>query len=546
MNEVDSDSDSETPPKKRRLLRWRFSIRTALVLMTLFAVVMMYFQRRARAIWAVHDMQVMGVGVIFHADTFPLLNKYTDDSFLDVSHLYFEKQLMTSGDDSTFSEGALKNLKDLPNLETLTFLKLEIGKEGCDHIAKCRDLRELIVTDCGPVDDSCVDSLTRIRQLETLNVQGTNLTAAGLTKLANIESLRNLTFSCTSRNERGGSVVPCWYSADEIKSIGSHRELQLTLTREAYLDGADDETLALLAQFDTSSLREVHVRNGDLSLAGIRAVCKLGKQGSGCRRIQFENCSLQIEDLKEIDISKTTLVLEGTTADLNDIIKQFGSQFVSATFGSSGTEFITANSHVSVKTDAPVDKLEPNCFEYMPNLTAVDCFCSSNQSFLKAIEQSQPSIKLFIDLRRADGRETFWDTIKATPSLTSLSVSRPPEKTCPQFTPEHKLESLSLYELPDAGAAFNKQLFQQIARLEGLNELTVRHKGTLGEEISPLKKLKRLWFVNLRSPNDVGANLLLDMGISKLEIGGDHLSPKMIKRVRQARKWKPTILRFEE
>ena len=302
---------------------------------------------------------------------------------------------------------------------------------------------------------------------------------------------------------------------------------------EAYLENFDDQKIACLAKIDTTKLREIHIRNSNLSSKSIRAISHLGER---CKRIRFRNCPLTPDDLKEFDVQKTSLVLEGTTLNVNDLIRLFGTQFLSAKFGSTDTEFTTSASLNTVRINVLADDLEADCFRQMPKLTHVDCFCRDNLSFLKAVEFSQPSISVYAYLEEEDRNVAFWDTIKATPSLTRLSVHAPPRGICPQFTNEHQLKTLDLFQVPDDPSVVGEKLFQEIAKLERLESLTIRNKLIVGEEVSPLARLKKLKRVDIGSLNDDAVNILLDMDLADLFVSPELLSPKAFKRIRTSRR----------
>ena len=505
MNEA--ESNLKKPSKKRKWVRWRFSIRTALVLMTICAIGTMYFQRRVQAIEAVRYLMNLGATVEYHPDSMPFLTESVGDFFRNVKSIEFSQASVADDD--------LAKLKDLPNLHEISLSSSAIRKEGFEHISKCRQLRALLISGCGRFDDSCVESIKHLNKLNTIDVCKTNLTSVGAEILASGKALRSFTFSCTGRSQVNLLPKPSWYSAEELRSITDHSDLHVTMVGKAYLDNFDDEAIECLKKIDTEQLREFHVRNSKLSSDGISAICSLG---TALKRIRFRHCPLRPNDLKEFDITSTSLVLEGTTLNVNDLINLFGSQFITAKLGSTATEFTTYASQFTLSIDDLADQLESDCFRQMPNLTHVDCFCRDNQSFLKAIERSQPSISIYAYLHAEDAYVTFWDAIKATPSLTGLYVHQPPKEICPQFTTEHQLKRLHLYEVPDDPAVLGEKLFLEISKLKLLESLTIRNRLTVGKEISPLTTMAKLNHVEVSSLDDDAASLLLGMKLSGLEV----------------------------
>ena len=489
--------------------------------MTICAIGTMYYQRRARAIEAAREVMGLGATVEFHPDAMPFLTGSMSDYFRDVSKIEFSQESISDHD--------LAKLKDLPKLQSLSVSSSRLRKEGFEHISKCGQLKELFISGCGRFDDSCAESIRELAKLNTLDVSDTNLTSTGADELASIESLRHFIFSSTGRSQVSLRTTPAWCGVDELRSITGHPDLQVTMVGEAYLDNLDDKAIVYLKKMDTQRLREFHVRNSALSIIGVNAICNMAPD---LRRIRFRNCPLQPDDLRDFDVGSANLMLEGTTLKVDDLIDLFGKHFVSVKLGSSGTEFSTPLPQYKLSIDELADQLDVDCFLQMPKLQHVDCFCRDNESFLKAVEHAQPSISIYAHLTAEDANATFWDAIKATPSLTGLAVHEPPKGICPQFTTEHQLRSLHLYEVPDDPSVISEKFFREVAKLKSLGWFTMRNKFKVGKEISPLTTLPKLNRVDVGILDDDAASLLLDMSLLDLGMSWDHLSPETIKRIR--------------
>lgn len=520
MKEANS---SREKPLKKRTSRWRISIRTSLILMTFIAIATVCYQHRVRAIEAFEDVADFGATIEFHPDSMPLLNSYTGGFFRNVSAIEFPQD--SSPDD------VLVKLKYLPHLHRLSLPDSSAEKEGFEHISNCRELRELLISGCRHFEDSSVDSIKQLAKLNKLDVSDTNLTSTGAKKLGSIESLRHFTFSCTDPNQLSSELVPRWYSGEKLRSM-SRPDLMITMIGKAHLEKLDDQSIARLAEMDTAQLNEVHIRDSELSSGGVSVVSKME---STLKRIRLENCKLHPRDLKKFDIKSTSLILEGTSLKVNDLINVLGTQFLTAKLGSSNTEFTTSASKLKVLIDDLADELEVDCFSQMPNLTHVDCFSRNKKSFLEAVEFSQPSIGIYVHLRTEDRNVNFWDTIKATPSLTGLSVFQPPGGICPQFTTEHQLKSFHLYKVPDDPSVLSEEFFQEIAKLNLLEWFTIRNKLIIGKEILPVTTMAELERVEVGNLDDDAASLLLGMNLSDLNMSWDFLSPATIKRIRARR-----------
>ena len=71
----------------------------------------------------------------------------------------------------------------------------DITNEGIEHLTKLDSLKELRLKGCCNLDNGCVDSLLRIKELELLHLVGTNVTVDGLANIYTISTLKTLLIS---------------------------------------------------------------------------------------------------------------------------------------------------------------------------------------------------------------------------------------------------------------------------------------------------------------------------------------------------------------
>ena len=71
----------------------------------------------------------------------------------------------------------------------------EITNEGIEYLTRLDCLKELRLKGCSNLDNGCVASLIRIKELELLHLEGTNVTVSGLENIYMIATLRTLLIS---------------------------------------------------------------------------------------------------------------------------------------------------------------------------------------------------------------------------------------------------------------------------------------------------------------------------------------------------------------
>jgi hypothetical protein len=196
------------PPIRRGM---RFSLR-ALLLVVLFASIgfgglqiMMEPARKQRA--AVAALAKAGCAVNYERGCYDVPGAsgssvprwaravFGDDFFFTVvaADAYHQR---------TFDDHAAAYLQELPNLEAIELNGTQITDAGLAHLAGLTNLRELLLTD-EQITDAGLSHLKRLPNLELLMLNGTQVTAAGVAHLEGLTNLEGLSLKDTKVSDAG-------------------------------------------------------------------------------------------------------------------------------------------------------------------------------------------------------------------------------------------------------------------------------------------------------------------------------------------------------
>ena len=103
---------------------------------------------------------------------------------------------------NTFVDDAgLHALEKLPALEALNLGDTWIGPDGLSRLGALKELRELRLAYCGGIDDSALEALATLTQLEDLDLAFCRITDAGAEHLAGMRKLHRLVLTGTRITE---------------------------------------------------------------------------------------------------------------------------------------------------------------------------------------------------------------------------------------------------------------------------------------------------------------------------------------------------------
>ncbi len=86
----------------------------------------------------------------------------------------------------------------MPNVKGVNMLDLneaEIGNESMELLTKLEYVKELRIKGCRSIDNGCIDSLNKIKELEFIHARYTGITIDGLLRLTGHPNMKTLMFS---------------------------------------------------------------------------------------------------------------------------------------------------------------------------------------------------------------------------------------------------------------------------------------------------------------------------------------------------------------
>ena len=194
-------------PKATRRRFWRqFSLKTMFLFVTVLAVPLAWLglelaeKRKENAARA--TFQALGAHVTYdyeyHGREPPgpaLLRR-----LLGTNH--YAKVVSIAGWPRELDNERLARLEDLPDVEDLVFIDVDLTDVGVGYIALLPRLNRLSITNAD-VTDAAAARLASMQTLETLDLNGTRITDAALAQLATLPNLRYLSVGNTSIGDTG-------------------------------------------------------------------------------------------------------------------------------------------------------------------------------------------------------------------------------------------------------------------------------------------------------------------------------------------------------
>ena len=117
--------------------------------------------------------------------------RYFDCFDSGITGSYFDKFALTLSDlsigRSPLRQSCLSSLAKLPRLTYLNLDHTGLQPEGLTNVCKCKHLKILILKDNPAVTDSGVQHLLALKELEKLDLRGTNVTSKGMDNLSTMK-----------------------------------------------------------------------------------------------------------------------------------------------------------------------------------------------------------------------------------------------------------------------------------------------------------------------------------------------------------------------
>jgi len=92
-------------------------------------------------------------------------------------------------------------LSKVKSINMLDLDETDITNEGIKYLTKLEQLKELRLKGIQQIDDDCMEQLNQIKDLELLHLGGTSVTLDGLSKLSDLQKLKVLLLSVPEAEE---------------------------------------------------------------------------------------------------------------------------------------------------------------------------------------------------------------------------------------------------------------------------------------------------------------------------------------------------------
>jgi hypothetical protein len=201
---------------KRRRRWFRFKLATLFVAIAVLAALLAMYCRAQKQARAINAISSGGAYVVLESSAPPWIQALLGKQYCSrVVEATIDPAFSRWPEESSrVTDDQLKPLADFPHLESLhigpTFSsyapECQITDAGLKHLRRLRKLRELHIREAPHLTDACLEYLADLHQLEVLELMGTQVTDAGITKLR--QALPNLKVIRSDVDENQGVVGP--------------------------------------------------------------------------------------------------------------------------------------------------------------------------------------------------------------------------------------------------------------------------------------------------------------------------------------------------
>jgi hypothetical protein len=176
---------------------------------------------------------------------------------------------------SRITDAGLVHLKQLPSLRRLNLGQLPISDTGVEQLGGLANLEDVRFHYCRQLSDRSLETIAKLPRLQTLFLDGCNITDAGLIRLKVIHQLQELGLLSTKITNQG------------LANLVAMKQLQKLDVRET---SVSDQGLQYLGRLE--SLRELRLRKTNVSDAGLVHLTRL-------------------KHLRQLDLSDTRVTIQG-------------------------------------------------------------------------------------------------------------------------------------------------------------------------------------------------------------------------------------------
>lgn len=296
MAVVSHEPNGATVARPRR--RFRFSLRTFLVLVTLCCVLSVWLAResdRARKqARAVAKLQQFGVTLGFdyeydatgaeipNAEPWapPALRQAVGEEFFRrVTHVSFRPSKLHDSEASMLE--AMESLDQLADVTTLSLVvPRHLTDEMLVHVAHLEKVRTLNLS-CTHIDGSGLVHLRRMRELEELTLVGTSVTDEALAHLQHNMSLRSVSLAATDIGDSGlanlqnvTSLRSLSLGSTSITNVGLAYLSKLDGLEYLSLSGTDITATGVRHLYNLKNLRELNIHRTFVTNVGVAELRK--------------------------------------------------------------------------------------------------------------------------------------------------------------------------------------------------------------------------------------------------------------------------------
>ncbi|MCC9603594.1 hypothetical protein LOC67_23845 [Stieleria sp. JC731] len=451
--------------------KFRFSIRTLLVLATLVAFGSWYHKRRQRIHIAIDYIETLG-GKVEYRSSF--LN-----SFHQRTNHYFATPITVRLASCSVGPGDLQALSPLTELERLYLEKTQIRSSDIEDILHCKKLRRLAIWGIRGIGGEALDQLAKLPNLQVLDIHRTSVDSSEIKKLASCPKLHTLIFTPNQSTTQFG------LTGADINALRGIPNLQPVSV--CYLSDIDRDTLLKFISNDLSRVSMMMIRNCDLDRPTLERIDRINVWTLG---LQF--CSISADELRGLSLRpkrRLQIYLEEDPKSEQLTISQFSEILPNSVLSATAYE---NRLYFTIRGQRPL-------MLYFPAKTKDslgigkwiqhDCARIGLYRPLHVLDDLQECIASNFDGHlTVNHSNVLWTMVPKLTELNSLMVNKINREPI-RFSPSMKLQHLSL----TGQVRLRPEDIAQIAQLKRLQSIRVNNDQPLTlDDLAPILELENL------------------------------------------------------